>query len=100
MRTTEAVTVLQRLANAVASYAWYLVKLFWPFGLSYRYPHPNSPALLSAPGTAIGDITVSASVCPSASASGSSLVSTVGEAWARTRSSASASGIKLKRRAP
>jgi len=41
MTSTTALTMQQRMANAIVSYAKYIGKMFWPSGLSYYYPHPG-----------------------------------------------------------
>ena len=43
MISTYRVTLVDRLANAIAGYAWYICKTVWPTGLSVLYPHPNLP---------------------------------------------------------
>ena len=43
LATAGAVTLAQRLANAVVSYAWYVGKLFYPSDLALLYPHPYLP---------------------------------------------------------
>jgi tetratricopeptide (TPR) repeat protein len=40
MGTLETIPLSARLANAAASYLWYLGKTFWPSGLGVYYPHP------------------------------------------------------------
>jgi Flp pilus assembly protein TadD len=42
MTSTAAVTLKERVENAIVSYAKYIGKMFWPSGLSYYYPHPGS----------------------------------------------------------
>jgi len=42
MTSTAAVTLKERLGNAIVSCAKYIGKMFWPSGLSYYYPHPGS----------------------------------------------------------
>jgi protein O-mannosyl-transferase len=42
MTSTAALTMQQRIGNAIVSYAKYIGKMFWPSGLSYYYPHPGS----------------------------------------------------------
>jgi protein O-mannosyl-transferase len=42
MTSTAAVTLKERLGNAIVSYAKYIGKMFWPSGLSYYYPHPGN----------------------------------------------------------
>jgi len=37
----QPLTLRARLTNALSSYATYLVKTFWPSGLSIYYPHPG-----------------------------------------------------------
>jgi tetratricopeptide (TPR) repeat protein len=41
MTSTTALTMQQRIANAIVSYAKYIGKMFWPSGLSCYYPHPG-----------------------------------------------------------
>lgn len=43
--------LVYRLGNSVQSYAWYVTKTLWPFGLSPFYPHPLrnlSPAAVAS----------------------------------------------------
>jgi tetratricopeptide (TPR) repeat protein len=40
MQTLEQFPVTNRVANAMVSYATYLVKTIWPSGLAVYYPHP------------------------------------------------------------
>ena len=40
--TTDAFPVGMRLSNAVTSYVSYIIKLVWPVGLSFFYPHPGA----------------------------------------------------------
>ncbi len=42
MTSTAAVTLKERLGNAIVSYAKYIGKMFCPSGLSYYYPHPGN----------------------------------------------------------
>ncbi len=46
---TEALTTVERLANAVVAYARYLGKIVWPSGLTIHYPHPYLPELGGTP---------------------------------------------------
>jgi len=46
--TTEALTILSRLSNALVSYAAYLSMIFWPAKLGVFYPHPIAPQPLLA----------------------------------------------------
>ncbi len=38
----DAVSLSDRLANALASYSWYVSTTFWPTPLAVLYPHPHS----------------------------------------------------------
>jgi tetratricopeptide (TPR) repeat protein len=42
MTSTTALSMQQRIGNAIVSYAKYIGKMFWPSGLSYYYPHPGN----------------------------------------------------------
>ena len=42
VRSVDAIPAGARLANAVVSAAWYLVKMVWPTDLAVYYPHPES----------------------------------------------------------
>ena len=42
MTSNAVLTLKERVANAIVSYAKYIAKMFWPNGLSYYYPHPGS----------------------------------------------------------
>ena len=42
VESLQALPFSDRLANAVVSYAYYLVKTAWPFALSIFYPHPRT----------------------------------------------------------
>jgi len=42
MTGNAVLTLKERVANAIVSYAKYIAKMFWPNGLSYYYPHPGS----------------------------------------------------------
>jgi Flp pilus assembly protein TadD len=42
MTSTAAVTLQERLGNAIVCYAKYTGKMFWPSCLSYYYPHPGN----------------------------------------------------------
>jgi tetratricopeptide (TPR) repeat protein len=46
---TEALTFLERLANAVVAYTRYLGKIVWPSGLTMHYPHPYLPEIGGVP---------------------------------------------------
>jgi len=46
---TEALTFLERLANAVVAYARYLGKIVWPVDLTIHYPHPYLPEMGGVP---------------------------------------------------
>jgi hypothetical protein len=46
---TEALTLLERLANAVVAYARYLGKIVWPLDLTIHYPHPYLPEMGGIP---------------------------------------------------
>jgi tetratricopeptide (TPR) repeat protein len=45
----DALTFLERLANAVVAYARYLGKIVWPFDLTIHYPHPYLPEMGGVP---------------------------------------------------
>jgi protein O-mannosyl-transferase len=45
--TLSAYPILSRLSNAILAYQSYLVKTFWPAGLSVHYPYEKSPHILS-----------------------------------------------------
>jgi tetratricopeptide (TPR) repeat protein len=47
--STEALTLLERLANAVVAYARYLGKIVWPLDLTLHYPHPYLPEMGGVP---------------------------------------------------
>ena len=46
---TEALSLLERLANAVVAYARYLGKIVWPLDLTMHYPHPYMPEMGGVP---------------------------------------------------
>jgi tetratricopeptide (TPR) repeat protein len=46
---TEALSFLDRLANAVVAYARYLGKIVWPVDLTIHYPHPYLPEMGGVP---------------------------------------------------
>jgi protein O-mannosyl-transferase len=41
VRSFEKFTIFARVLNAISVYALYLVKMLWPFHLSFFYPHPQ-----------------------------------------------------------
>jgi len=45
----DALPLLERIANAIVSYAQYLGKTVWPAGLAMHYPHPYLPAMGGRP---------------------------------------------------
>jgi len=60
--STAKVDALTSLAAAIASYFFYLQKLFWPAGLAMFYPLPASYSMPSLAGSALSLLTISA-VC-------------------------------------
>lgn len=47
--TSQALTLLERLANAVVAYPRYLGKILWPLDLTMHYPHPYLPEMGGVP---------------------------------------------------
>jgi tetratricopeptide (TPR) repeat protein len=43
METANPIPIAARLANALVSYATYIIKTTWPSGLAFFYPHPYIP---------------------------------------------------------
>jgi Flp pilus assembly protein TadD len=53
IRSLERFPLPLRAANALVSYAWYLVKAVWPSGLAVLYPYDREPAVGAIAGGAL-----------------------------------------------
>ncbi len=49
----EFLSLGMRLANAFVSYAWYVLKMFWPVNLAIFYPHPGVWPVWTVAGSAL-----------------------------------------------